>query len=457
VGSAGYVPKRTLGYGETVKALIEPNSLWHATAGPGPAMPPLVGDLRAGVCVIGAGFTGLSAALHLAESGAEVVVLDAVEAGFGASGRNGGQVIPGLKLDPETLRKRLGDERGEALAREAGSAPSMVYELIERLGIDADLQRAGWISAAHCQRALDAQARLAEQWATLGAEMHPLDASEMERLTGSREYPGGMLDRRGGSLNPLGYARGLAGAAQARGAVLHRALARELVPDGARWRVRTAEGPEVVADQVVLATNGYSDLCGSAGPWRGIARSVMPVYSYQVATIPLPSHLRAVLLPHGHVLSDTRRLLAYFRLDSGGRFIMGGRGGRTESDRVADYAGVRAMMHRVYPELRGIDITFRWGGRVALTLDHLPHLHRPASGLYAALGYNGRGVAMASLTGAWLARLVAGEQDAAIPLPVTPLRAIPLHGLRRPLIALAVGVKRWLDQRESRQTRPKPG
>jgi glycine/D-amino acid oxidase-like deaminating enzyme len=423
-------------------------SLWTATATPAPDCPALEGAQRADVCIVGGGFTGLSAALHLAESGADVLLLEAGEPGFGASGRNGGQVIPGLKIDPDEIEARLGPERGGRLVELVGGAADFVFDLVRRYGIECEARQDGWIRAAHSESALRASLAGARQWRRRGAPIEELDRVRIAELTGTEGYAGGWLDHRGGALQPLSYARGLARAAQRRGIRLHGAsLATGLRRDGAAWAVETWRG-SVLARQVVLATNAYSDLAGPGRPWPGLAESVIPVHSYLVATRPLPDELRRTILPKGHAVSDTRRLLRYFRLDPAGRLVMGGRGKFRESRDQRDYRAVMRSVGELYPGLANPAWEFVWGGKVALTLDHWPHLHEPAPGLYAGLGYNGRGVAMATLMGRWLADRVQGVADRDAPFPVTPLRRVPFHRWRRPVLAAAVAWKRLLDRLE---------
>ncbi|MGF1610583.1 MAG: NAD(P)/FAD-dependent oxidoreductase, partial [Kiloniellales bacterium] len=191
-----------------------PKSLWAATARPAPDAPPLQGERRAEVAVVGAGFTGLSATLHLAESGADVVLLEAAEPGWGASGRNGGQVIPGFKLDPDELVARFGPECGERLAAFAGGTADLVFELIARHGIDCAAERSGWIQAVHAPARMILAERRVAQWSKRGVHAEVISAERIAQLTGTERYSGGWIDGRGGVLQPLGYARGLAEAAQ---------------------------------------------------------------------------------------------------------------------------------------------------------------------------------------------------------------------------------------------------
>jgi len=421
------------------------NSLWAATAAPAADTPALAGQRRADAVVVGAGFTGLSAALHLAEAGADVAVLEAGEPGWGASGRTGGQVIAGLKYDPDELVAKFGTERGERMTRFAGAAAGLVFELIERHGIECHATRSGWIQGVHARRRMDLAERRVEQWARRGADVELIDAGRMVDLTGTARYAGGWIDRRGGMLQPLSYSRGLARAAiGARAAIHGRSPAIALTREGQAWRVETPGGV-VTADQVLLATNAYTDTL-----WPGLRQSVIPVFSYQVATRPLADNLRQDILAGGMPVSDTRRLLNYFRLDHTGRLVVGGRGRARQTEDPAFYRNIVDGLNWLFPRLGPIELDHYWGGQVALTLDHLPHICELAPGLHAMIGYNGRGVAMATACGKMMAERMRGGPLADLPLPSAPLKPIPFHGLRAPALAAAIAWNKILDKWEAR-------
>ena len=406
---------------------------------------PLEGDHRADVVVVGAGYTGLSAALHVAERGAKVVVLDAAEPGWGGSGRNGGQIIPGLKHDPDELEHLLGPETGRRVWQIAGGAADFVLELIARHKIACHAERCGWIAAAPHAAALDSLRSRTEQWQRRGAPVELLDRTRIAELTGTTGYAGGMLDRRAGALHPLAFVRGLARAAHQAGATIHgRSAAERLESTDGSWRVVTPRGT-VTASSVILATNAYTD-----DLWPGLRRTVLPVQSYRVATRPLPEDVRRQVLPGGQVVSDLRRILFYFRLDPEGRLLMGGRGPLDDRGDPALFARLEAVARRFFPQIGATPWEYRWSGRVALTADHLPHLHEPRPGVLIGLGYNGRGVAMATVMGKLLADRALGASPTEIGWPVTPIEPIPLHRWRLPAMALVVHWKRfrdWLDAR----------
>jgi glycine/D-amino acid oxidase-like deaminating enzyme len=421
-----------------------PASAWSA-AEPLPATRPLEGDRRADVAVVGAGYTGLSAALHLAERGADVVVLDAAEPGWGGSGRNGGQVIPGLKDDPDELEKKFGADMGRRMWQITGGAADFVFALIARHKIACQAHQSGWISAAPTAAAMATLRARTEQWQRRGAPVELLDRQRVAELTGTTCYAGGMLDRRAGALQPLAYVRGLARAAKAAGAAIHgRSAATRLEAQAGSWRVVTSGGA-VTASTVILATNAYTD-----DVWPGLRRTVLPVQSYQVATQPLPEVVRRRVLPGGQAVSDLRRILFYFRLDPEGRLLMGGRGPLDDAGDPALFARLEAAAARFFPQMGAPQWEHRWSGRVALTADHLPHLHEPRPGVLIGLGYNGRGVAMATVMGKLLADRALGVPAAELGWPVTPIAPIPLHAWRLPVMALVVHWKRfqdWLDTR----------
>ena len=235
-------------------------NLWEESAEPAPETPPLAGDARAEVLVVGAGYLGLSAALHLAEAGHDAVVLDAERPGWGASGRNGGQIIPGLKYDPDEIEAKLGREKGERLWRFAGGTADVVFDLVRRLDLKAEARRTAWVQGVASEAAVARARSRAEQWQRRGADVAYVDRAEAARLIGTNRYLGAFVDRRAGALQPLSYARELARVAIRAGARVHGgSRVVELVPERAGWLASTARGARLRADTVLLCANAYAD------------------------------------------------------------------------------------------------------------------------------------------------------------------------------------------------------
>jgi glycine/D-amino acid oxidase-like deaminating enzyme len=415
-------------------------SLWSITAPPGPACSPLAGPQRAQAAIIGAGYTGLSAALYLAQAGHDVVVLESLDIGECASGLNGGQVIPGVKYDPDALESMFGVEAGARLVATAAAGPDLVFSLIERHGITCDATRTGWIQPAASEAALAQLALRTGQWRRRGAAVRLLSRQEVLRLTGSARYCGGLLDLRGGTVQPLAYVRGLARALLRTSArVYTHSPAIRLRHAAGGWCIETPQG-SVSAPLVIVATNAYTGALTDS-----LRRTVVTVPSFQVATAPIPAALRSTILPDRQAASDTRHLLRYFRVDAGGRLVLGSRGTFSPAPALRDVQFHYRSVHEIYPQLQGIAFEYHWGGMVAITRDHLPHLHELAPGLLAGLGYNGRGVAMATMMGTLLARRALGASVAELGFPVTPVTPLPLHVFSRPVARATIQYLRGVD------------
>lgn len=416
-------------------------SLWAATAPEAAPTPPLGESITTEVLVIGAGYTGLSTALHLAEKGAQVCVLDAHAPGWGASGRNGGQVNPTLKHDPDDLLRIYGSAQGERLIQTVSDSADLVYGLIERFGIDCHPVRAGWIQAGYTRKAVDSMHARARQWQRYGVRVEMLDRAAVAARTGTQVFAGGWIDGRAGGIQPLAYARGLARAALSLGVRIHeKTPVTHLERNGNHWVATTANGLRVQAQQVVLCTNGYTD-----GLWPGLARTVLSANSFIIATQPLGA-MGADILPCGETASTSQRLLLYFRRDSRGRLLMGGRGDFIDPAGAQDFQHLERAVQMMYPQLGPLQYEYRWAGRIAITRDFMPHLHQPAPGVTMALGFNGRGIAMATALGKEVANVVSGGTSACTPFPVTPVQPLPMHGLQRFYIAAGVAWYSLLDR-----------
>ena len=416
-------------------------SLWAATAPAAPPTPALAESLKVDVAIVGAGYTGLSTALHLAERGVSVCVLEANEPGWGASGRNGGQVNPTLKYDPDQLVQRYGAERAEPLINTVSNSADLVFNLIQRHGIDCAPTRKGWMQVSYSEKGVAGLHARAEQWERRGVPVQRLDASAVSARMGSQAFAGGWLDGRAGAIQPLAYARGLVRAAQAAGVRIHgQSAVTAMQQAGAGWKLQTASGAQVSAGQVVLATNGYSgDL------WPGMAQSVLAANSFIVATRPLSGPAAESILPGQETVSTAQRLLLYFRKDAAGRLLMGGRGFFTEPRNAQDFAHLARSLELLFPQLGPLEYEYRWAGRIAITRDFMPHIHEPAPGVTMALGCNGRGIALCTSLGQHIAARLSGSGEA-FPYPVSPITPIPLHGLQRFYIAAGVAWYSLLDK-----------
>ncbi len=415
--------------------------LWPETSREAaPDCPPLAGEVSADVAVIGAGYAGLTTAIHLADAGAKVVVLEAEAPGFGGSGRNGGQVIAGLRHVRGEVVEQYGAALGEPLYAFGLGTAKAVWDLIDRFQIKADDNRRGWINAAHGAASLDQSRRRVEALTKIGAPVELLDRGRIVALTGTEEYVGGWIDRRAGSVQPLAYARGLARGALSLGVAIHadsRVTALEPLAGG--WLCRTARGA-VRAKQVVVATTGYSDRLVP-----GLKQSVILVQNFQIATSPLGPEDRRRILPEGQCVSDTRNLLRYFCVDRDHRLIVGGRGSLGPARGPESFGLQRLMLAKLYPHLADAPTPHYWGGWVAVSPPgRWPKLHEPAPGLLATMGCNGKGVAWNSAIGRLLADRCQGRS---IAMPIEPIRRIPFPWARKLYTRAATVYYRWQDSR----------
>ncbi|MFZ1338651.1 MAG: FAD-dependent oxidoreductase [Paracoccaceae bacterium] len=425
----------------------DPATLWHATAAAGTRYPAACGESETDLLVIGGGFAGLSAALHAAEAGLRVTLLEAERIAWGASGRNAGFVVPNFaKVDPEAVVARLGPDRGAALNRFAAESADLVFDLIRRHAIACDACQSGWIQPAHSAEALARSQSRARQWQALGRPVEILDRAAVEELTGAIGYRGGWIDRSAGVLNPVGFARGLARAASAAGATLHEeSPVISLVQQGAGWLAATGAA-RISAPRVVLATNAHV-----GGLLPGLARSFFPLKVFQIATEPLPASVRHRLLPGDQCVSDTRRNLFTFRFDADNRLITGGMHFLGPgADRRVPHAIHRRMARMLdLPDLP--PLAHAWSGIASVMPDFLPALADIAPGLTEGFACNGRGIAMTIRLGRELAQWAQGAPLADLSVPSRKISPIVLHGLMQhaPQALLPVSILRdRLDDRK---------
>ncbi len=393
------------------------HGLWAQTAPP-LQTDRLTGSTTAQVLVIGAGFTGLSTALHLGERGISVVVLEAADVGFGGSGRNVGLVNAGLWLEPDSVIDRVGETYGERLIRLLGEAPKTVFEIIDRYGIACEARNNGTLHCAVGRKGRDEIERRFRQWQSRGAPVELLSEKESAQKLGTAAYAGALLDRRAGTIQPLAYVRGLAGAALSEGARIFTGDAVERVEHGKLgWTAITARGA-VRAPWIVVATDVYA-----AGPWRAIAQEQIRLPYFNFASAPLDEAARRSVLPEGHGAWDTQAVLKSFRLDSAGRLIFGSVGALRAGGAAIHRAWAKRAAQTIFPQLRGLEFESEWYGTIGMTADNVPRFHELAPNVISVSGYNGRGIAPGTVFGKEVAGYILGDKGAAdLPLPPTRVK-----------------------------------
>ncbi|MHC8287011.1 NAD(P)/FAD-dependent oxidoreductase [Pseudomonas sp. XS1P51] len=419
-------------------------SLWAATAQPAPALQSLEGERQCDVVIIGAGYTGLSAAHHIARSGREPLIVEANTLAWGASGRNGGVVSPKFRVGFPALMSRFGRDTALQMYHTGYAAVDSLVEMVETLSLTgAELHLGGHIAAAHNVHALGALESTAD-WIkreTGGTSSRMISAEQVREMTGSTIFAGGLLTPKAGGIHPLNYARGMARHLVDHGVkIFINSPAEQVRREGDRVIVQTPQG-RVSARQVIYATNGYSDQTRATDT---LHRRLIPFRSAIIATQPLPPNILAEIMPGGQVCGDTKRMLRWFRV-IGDRLIFGGRGAFGKGDSQGAFDALQRSMGDVFPILRDQPIAYRWSGLVAMTLDYLPHAGQLDERSYYAIGYNGGGVAMSTWMGKQLAAMTAGEKVELGLLAGEYFNPIPLHAFRAPGVRLAAGWQQFLD------------
>ncbi len=415
--------------------------LWSRTAAPPPPTEPLRGDAACDVAVIGGGLLGLSTALALAERGARVIVLEAASIGAGASGRNGGLVVPSLP--------RIGPEQAPpALAALVATGADAVFALIRRHAIACDAVQSGWLHPAHAEALAPRVAARVAAWQAVGARCVWLDAAATQARMGSTRFHGALFDPSGGHLDPLGYTRGLARAALAAGAAVHErspVLGGALggAPGGAGWTLRTPHG-SVRAGRVLQATN-------AAPPGLGERPTAVPLLVYQLATPALPASVRRAVLAGNEAFSDTRNNLLAARWTAQGRLVTGGMAMLHAGALTRLPRRLARRLEATFPALGAVRFEHVWRGRAALTGDFLPCISEPSPGWFSVTSCNGRGIVPATVLGPALAAFLATGDRAALPLPVTKPRPVPLPALARRLPQMLLPLGDWQDRRAARR------
>jgi glycine/D-amino acid oxidase-like deaminating enzyme len=398
---------------------------------------------RVDVAIVGGGVTGLWSAYHLAAKGARVAVLEQHQIGHGASGRAFGQLVPYLKHSHRKIVADFGAERGARLSHAVAAAPAEISAFIEKYQIACAATRTGILFGA---RTPAGAAHLEDTAATLQAQNAPvamLYGDDAAEVVGSRFYRAVFLDPRGFHLDPLAYTRGLARAASAHGAFIYPDTRVDTIaPSGPNWEIRSGDR-RLIAGQVIVATNAYAgDL------WPRLARSVVPFLVHGAVTETLSDETLARILPQGQPLTDTRRLYSGVR-KFGQRLHVSIDGASFAPGGASAQQAVAKRLTELYPWMPPVRVAESWSGWIALTADQYPRIHSLAKGVWSATGCNGRGLALASLTGRDLAQLALGGSETATVVPVAPLRPFPLHDAAAAVVAATVSAKRWLDRMDA--------
>jgi glycine/D-amino acid oxidase-like deaminating enzyme len=400
-------------------------------------------DISAEITVVGGGISGLATAIELRRRGHDVVLIEAAGVGYGASGRANGQVISALtRHGPDAILKLWPGERGERLVQLVLGASDRLYDLIDRYVIDCDARRSGWLQPAHTPGRAVRAAGLAAQWRDVGAPTMSLTREEIARRLGTDGYAGGWGHRRGGHINPYAFTVGLARAAVSEGVRVYEGTpAINLRRRAETWTIETPKGA-IASSKIVIATAAYT-----GNLWPKLRRSIVPVTSYQASTRPLGSQGESIL-PNDEASSDTRMDLRYFRKDREGRLVSGGAlAVQLAAERRLPKL-VAKRLREMFPTLPSDLMEFFWGGRIAMTTDRLPHLHRTQDGLVAWLGCNGRGLALACAMAPVVADAVEGRADQELSVWPTRPTTVPFYGLVARFARLILVWYRFKDRRE---------
>lgn len=384
----------------------DPRNLWHHTAPAAEAAGDLADVGHVDLLVIGGGFTGLSAALHAARDGASVLVVEAEHIGFGGSGRNVGLVNAGLWLPPGDVARAMGPEAAQRLTGALAGGPALVFDLIQTLQIPCEAVRNGTLHCAHAPAGLRDLEKRHRQLSATGAPVELLDAGEARRRVGSDRVHGALFDPRAGTIQPLAYARGLARAARAAGAMIVEGhTVTEFSHYSGRWQA-VVGGRTMTADALIEATNAYGTTPGRFAPLN----------FFQMASDPLPEDLLRDILPGGEGCWDTALVMTSFRRDAEGRMIVGAIGGMGHALSGLHRHWARRKLTALFPQLDGVTLQHAWSGRIANTSDHIPKIQRLGPRGYTAFGYSGRGIGTGTLFGRDMAHAALTGDESALPV-----------------------------------------
>lgn len=406
-------------------ARLRQECLWEHVSPPPANAPALASSVKADVCVIGGGITGLCAAIHLLEQGKSVALLEAHQLGHGGSGRNVGLVNAGTWIRPDDVESTLGTAVGSRLNKVLGGAPAEVFAMIERHGISCQARNDGTLHMAHnATGGADLKARH-EQWTRRGADVELLTGARCEEYCGTEQISSALLDRRAGTINPMAYTLGLGAAVERLGGRIYQHSAvQRLERDGSGWQVHAGKGM-VQAEKVVISTGAYTE-----GDWTDLQRHFFRGYYLQVASVPLHGAAADGVLRHGQGSWDTRTVLSSIRRDDQGRLLLGSMGRFDNKPAWFVRSWADRIQSHYFPQLGRVQWEMHWTGCIDFTPDHLMRLFEPAPGLVSVTGYNGRGNTTGTVVGRALAEYLLKDDPQSLPLPFSPMKAVSAGGLR---------------------------
>ncbi|MBW2594298.1 MAG: FAD-binding oxidoreductase, partial [Deltaproteobacteria bacterium] len=401
------------------------HGLWADTAPAPPALSFFKGEREIDIAIIGGGYTGLSAALHLAEQGTDTILLEAEHIGFGGAGRNVGLVNAGLWLMPDDVVKIIGPEYGERLIETLGNSPDLVFDLIEKHGIACEATRKGTLHCAHSPGGFKALKQRESQWKKRKAPVKLLSKEEAEPKIGSSAFHGALLDLRAGTVQPLAYAHGLAHAAKRAGADLFvKSPVVKVEQKGKKWIITTLDGT-VTAKAVIQACQGYA-----AHGFKENMKTLIPFNFFQFATSPLSEKIRKTILPGGQGAWDTNLILSSYRLDAAGRLLVGSVGSVDRLGHGLHKKWAKRTIHKVFPQIKDVRIEYGWFGRIAMTVNHVPRFHVFGENNISVTSFNGRGIGPGTLFGKLMAEYLLNGSHDTIPLPVSKPKEVITRGVR---------------------------
>ena len=403
----------------TRSATVWPDSLWKATAQPFTKLQKLPGNIDTDLLIIGAGYTGLSCALHSINTIKNIVVIDQAQPGWGCSGRNGGQINPQWKPSVAKLKRMFPGNEFSSFIDTVDQSAKLVYTLIDTYQIECQASNSGCILAGKGARSQRYFSKWHRFWKDYGSDVELLNATACERLIGTDAYDVGMLDHRGGSLQPLSYSRGLARACRQRGVTLFgdtAALAVSSAKGG--WKIDTSRGT-IHCKRLIIGTNGYTD-----NLWPGLKQSIIPVASMMTATESLPAKVAESILPGRHAVAEYSGVPPYYRIDESNRLVFGWRGTLSGQIGSLNTRHLKAKAINLFPQLADVNWEYDWAGYVGITSHRRPMLLELGSNAYTGLGYNGRGICMATMMGKQLSMLLNRKKTG---IEAKRLKPVPAH------------------------------